>query len=91
MSERMYIKCVACNDKELLSKRFTLDSGWKFYCIPDGGISIINADSAEELKAQLEVGLNNQDKMKVLMLDTFNEWLYKHCCCDDFVIEMDLD
>lgn len=98
MSDRIYIVCKEkdefCEEpdkKELIAKRFTLEQGWLFTCLPKEGITIISADSAEELKAQLEVGgLNDKEKTKITMINAFNDWLKKHQFCKDFEIEMDV-
>lgn len=98
MSDRMYIVCKEHSDfceesdkKKLIAKRFTLEIGWRFMCIPSSGLPFINADSKEELIAQLKVGgLNCKEKETLVMVATLNEWFKKHQCCKDFALEMDI-
>lgn len=86
MSERIYMVCNECEEKKLIAKGMP----WGFCCLPEEGIEIFNADSAEELKAQIAIGgLNCKGKEDTVMLQVFNEWLEKHGRCKDFGIEVE--
>ncbi len=90
MSDRIYLVCGNCNEKRVIAKRFTLQQGWRFFFAPKDGIEMINADSEQELEAQIDVGgLNCKEKVTLVKVAAFSQWLKKHSFCDDFSIEVE--
>jgi len=77
-NNRMYIKCDKCGDKKTIAKYYP-SSGWYFECIQEGGRPIIDAESKEELEAQISVGgLIDEETEDTQKINAFNDWRDKH-------------